>query len=90
MSSLEAALAQVGEIEAAVAAGDLDLANVATQNLKPLLVDRGIEDILQLKTRIENLAIGVKALRARDGASLKKLNHQRGGAAAYQQIQGGA
>lgn len=87
VDSLQTALQQIGEIETAVADGDLVLANTAVQTLKPMLVSRSIDDLLALRTRIEKLTIGVKALRDEDAASLLQLKSQRGGAAAYQKMQ---
>ena len=87
MAELHSALAQVKRIEAAVAAGDLDGANQAAQDLMPLLVRERIEDMLALRDRIETLTMDVEALRAQDAAQLKQLRQQRGGVAAYRQMQ---
>lgn len=87
MTNLQTALEQLGNIEAAVAAGDLDLANAAAQSLKPLLVSEHVDDLLLLRARIEALTIGVKELRAQELSAFKKVKQQRGGAAAYEQIQ---
>ena len=87
MTDLQTALVQVGEIEAAVAAGDLELANSAAQSLKPLLVSEHVDDLLVLRARLEALTIGVRELRAQDLSALKKVKQQRGGAAAYEQMQ---
>ena len=87
MTDLSAAIERVNRIEAAVAAGDLEGANAAAADLKPLLVSDRIDELLALRARIENLTIGVTALRDQDLDSLKKLKHQRDGASAYRQMQ---
>ena len=87
MAELVSALAQVKRIEAAVAAGDLDGANEAAQDLMPLLVSERIEDMLALRERIASLSIEVKSIRDQDATQLKALKQQRGGAQAYRQIQ---
>lgn len=88
MDSLQTALQQIQQIETAVADGDLVLADSAVQSLKPMLVSRNIDDLLALRTKIENLTIGVKALRGQGAADLLQVKLQRGGAAAYQRMQG--
>lgn len=89
MAELHSALAQVKRIEAAVAAGDLESANAAAQDLMPLLVRERIEDMLALRDRLETLTMDVKTLRAQDAAELKQLHQQRSGIAAYRQMQSG-
>lgn len=84
---MESALQQLREIEDAVAAGDLELANAAAVKLAPLLVSEKIEDLLTFRRHIENLTIGVKTIRAERALSLKQLKNQRGGAATYQMMQ---
>ena len=88
MNSLAAALAQVKDIEAAVASGDLELANKAAQELKPFLIDRGVDELVELRRRIENLTLGVTVIRAQGAGEIKKLSNSRGAAAAYQLMQG--
>jgi hypothetical protein len=87
VDSLQTALQQIHEIESAVAQGDLELADSAVQSLKPMLVSKNIDDLLALRSKIEKLTIGVKALRDDGATSLLQLKLQRGGAAAYQQMQ---
>lgn len=87
MTHLQQALSRVKEIESAVAAGDLNAANVAAQQLTPLLVSDKIDDLLALRGRIQNLTIGVRALRAEDLTQLRGVQQQRGGAQAYELMQ---
>ncbi len=87
MTHLQRALSHIKEIESAVAAGDLDAANVAAQQLTPLLVSEKIDDLLALRERVQNLTIGVKDLKAQDLAQLRGVQQQRGGAQAYQLMQ---
>ncbi|XOV81513.1 MAG: hypothetical protein ACFHXK_11570 [bacterium] len=87
MSHLQSALCRIKEIESAVAAGDLEAANIAAQQLTPLLVSNNIDELLAMRERIESLTLGVKALQSQDIAQLRGVQQQRGGAQAYQAMQ---
>lgn len=87
MPSLQAALEQVQKIEAAVAAGEFERANVAAQQLKPLLVSEQIEELQALRSRIDELTIGVREHQTQSAVRIKDLRLKRGGTATYQQIQ---
>lgn len=89
MTHLELALNRIKDIEAAVAAGDLEAANVAAQQLTPLLVSNNIDELLSIRDRIETLTLGVKALQSADLGQLRGVQQQRGGAEAYQAMQQG-
>jgi|GEM_PF-2617434 len=87
MSHLETALKRVKDIESAVASGDLEAANLAAQQLTPLLVSNNIDELLSIRDRIESLTLGVKALQSADLSQLRGVQQQRGGAEAYQAMQ---
>jgi hypothetical protein len=87
MSHLEKALARVKDIESAVANGDLEKANLAAQQLTPLLVSNNIDELHSIRERIDSLTLGVKALQSTKLDQLRGVQQQRGGAEAYQAMQ---
>ena len=87
MTHLELALHRIKDIESAVAEGDLEAANIAAQQLTPLLVSNNIDELLSIRDRIANLTLGVKALQSADLGELRGVQQQRGGAEAYQAMQ---
>jgi len=87
VSDFESALSQLDMIEAAVKAGDLEMAQVATQKLKPLLVSERIDQVAALKARVDALVIGVRTLQQADAQALMKLRRQRVGIDAYHTMQ---
>ncbi|MCR9261260.1 MAG: hypothetical protein NXH95_16180 [Pseudomonadaceae bacterium] len=87
MSQLENALNRIRDIESAVASGDLEAANLAAQQLTPLLVSNNIDELLSVRDRIESLTLGVKAMQSGDLDQLRGIQQQRGGAEAYQAMQ---
>jgi hypothetical protein len=87
MLAMDKALTQLQSIEAAVADGDLELANNAAAKLKPLLIGENIDELLAVRKRIEALTLEVHQVRKQQSQTLKQIRQQRGGAAAYQDMQ---
>ena len=87
MSHLETALSRIKDIEKAVANGDLEAANLAAQQLTPLLVSNNLDELHSMRERIESLTLGVKALQSANLDQLRGVQQQRGGAEAYQAMQ---
>ena len=87
MSNLEQALNRIKDIESAVANGDLEKANLAAQQLTPLLVSNNIEELRSIRERIDSLTLGVKALQSTNLGQLRGVQQKRGGAEAYQVMQ---
>ena len=84
--SIQKALSCLADIEAAVAEGDFETANVAAQDLKPLLVSARGDELVALRERVDNLKLGVIARQTEDAATLKTLQQKRDGAAVYRTL----
>ena len=84
--SIQDALSCLKDIETAVAEGDFETANVAAQDLHPLLINARADELVALRERVDNLKLGVIARRAADGETLKTLQQKRDGAAVYRTL----
>lgn len=85
--AVEAVLTEVDNIEAAILRGELEHADEAVKALRPLLVGHCAEDLLALRTRMQELTLQVIQFRDRDGQNLKAINKGRGAAQTYRQMQ---
>ena len=86
MTDFERATEYLREAEAAVAQGDLEVADLALKRLRPLLDLERTDQLLALKRRIEGLTIDVVEVKARSGAALTEVSRRRAGAERYRAI----
>ena len=80
-------LAKLDELEAAIKAGELEQAGELLHDLRPLLVSRNADELLQLRSRIDQLTIAAEAQRAKHHASLQRVAKNRACVASYTSIQ---
>ena len=71
------AQAQIDRIARAIEEGDLKAADGALEALRPMLVSDRIEEIRQLKARIDAITLVVKKQRQEVGEELQGLTSQR-------------
>ena len=86
MEKLQQALSRLDEIETAIAEGDLEAANAAAQDLKPLLISNNIDELVALRERINTLSLGVVNMQSQGVRQLRALKHTRGGVEVYQAL----
>lgn len=75
--------ALVGEIEQAIAQGDLESASACLSSLKPLLVDQQVATLRDLRARIATMVTEVTRQRGESAQGLIGLRQRRGAIAHY-------
>ena len=75
---------QIDRIASAIEIGDLEAANIALDELRPLLVSDKIEELKQLKAQIDQMTLQVRRHRTEVNGKLAKLSNQRNAIRQYQ------
>jgi hypothetical protein len=74
-------------IENAVIEGELDTARELLADLKPLLIGRSVDELMQCKSKIDQLTIAAEARKAARSADLKSLAQKRSSVSKYREIE---
>lgn len=82
--SLHQAQSQIERIATAIAQGDLEAADSALRDLRPMLVSDRIDELQDLKARIDAMTLVVRKQREDVGAELKNISSQRKAVEQYQ------
>ena len=84
--AFQQAQAHIDRIALAIAAGDLEAADGALKELKPLLVSDRIEELRALKARIDEMTLVVRKQRSETSDELRAVVSQRQAVQTYQSM----
>jgi len=81
--NFQAALSKFAEVEAAIGAGDLQLAGNVLEALKPMLVSDQVNELVTLKAKLANMQAGVLEVKSKQAMALRELNNKKQAASTY-------
>jgi len=81
--SFQTALSKFAEVEAAIAAGDLQLAGNALETLKPMLVSDQVDELVALKAKLADMQAGVLEVKSKQAKALREFSNKKQAANRY-------
>ena len=79
--------AVIGDVEAAIQAGHLEEADHALQSLKPLLAEQHVDELLKVRSQLDDLVISVRTRQSKDRLALANHLRRRGAIDHYRRTQ---
>ncbi len=87
MADPAAVQAVIADVEAAIQAGRLEEADSALQTLKPLLAEQRVDDLLRVRSQLDDMVLRVRTLQSKDRLELATHLRRRGAIDRYRQQQ---